>query len=108
MAHGLSVVQFPLVWAGLAVLLSAGGRLEAGVFLLVWMLRAGVADVIDLSLRRRRARRAVPSRAALLPLRDLLSVLEIAASFLGDAVIWRGHTLQANRRAQARVVVPAA
>ncbi len=106
-AHGLSVVQFPLVWALLAVVVSAGGRLEVGVFLTVWALRAAVADIIDLSLRRRRARRAVRSRAALLPLRDVLSVLEIAASFLGDAVIWRGHTLQANRRAQARVVVPA-
>ncbi len=106
-AHGFSVVQFPLVWALLAVLVSGGGRVELGVLLLVWALRAGVADTIDFLLRRRRARRAVRSRAALLPVRDLLSVLEIAASFLGDAVIWRGHTLQANRRAQARVVVPA-
>ena len=107
-AHGLSVVQFPLVWALLAVLVTAGGRVELGMLLLVWVCRAGVATMIDLSLRRRRARRAVPTRAALLPVRDLLSVLEIAASFLGDAVIWRGHTLQANRRAQSRVVVPAA
>ena len=106
-AHGLSVIQFPLVWAMLAVLLSAGGMLETGVFLLVWALRAAVADAIDLSLRRRRARRAERCRAALLPIRDLLSVLEIAASFLGDAVVWRGHKLQANRRAQSRVVVPA-
>ncbi len=106
-AHAFSVVQFPLVWALLAVLVSGGGRIACGVFLLAWALRAGIADVIDLSLRHRRARRAVRSRAVLLPLRDLLSVLEIAASFLGDAVIWRGHTLQADRRAQSRVVIPA-
>ncbi len=107
-AHGASVVQFPLVWALLAVLVSGCGTLELGVLATVWAIRAVVADAIDHCLRRHRARRALRTQAALLPLRDLLSVLEIGASFLGDAVVWRGHKLRANRRAQSRVVIPVA
>ena len=106
-AHGCSVAQYPLVWAMLAVVTSGGGGLALGVFALVWAFRAAVPEVIDFSLRHRRARRAVPTRAVLVPLRDALSVLVIGASFLGDGVVWRGHRLTANRRAQARVVVPA-
>jgi hypothetical protein len=32
-----------------------------------------------------------------LPLRDVLSVVLIAASFCGHKVVWRGRVLQANR-----------
>ncbi len=107
-AHAGSVLQFPLAWAMLAVLASGGGTVEWAAFGLAWVVRAGIADAVDHLLRRHRARRAARSRALLLPLRDVLSVLEIGASFLGDAVVWRGHALRADRRAQSRVVVPAA
>ena len=107
-AHGLSVLQFPLAWALLAVLASAGGAAELAMLALVWLVRASVADLIDYAMRGHRARRAVPAQLLLLPIRDVLSVLEIAASFLGDAVVWRGHTLRADRRAQMGVVVPVA
>ena len=106
-AHGLSVVQYPLVWALLAAILSGGAGIPLAVLALVWAFRAAVPDIIDATLRHRRARRAIRTRAVLVPVRDLLSVAEIAASFLGDAVVWRGHELRANRRAQSRVVVPA-
>ncbi len=95
-AYGTSILQFPLFWALLAMLLSGGGILETATFLATWVVRFGVTRAVDKGLRGLRARRAMPTPALLLPLRDVLSAVEIIASFCGDAVVWRGHAMRAD------------
>ncbi len=51
---------------------------------------------MDLALRRKVPRRSPATRFWLLPLRDILSVAEIATSYWVEAVIWRGHRMDAN------------
>ncbi len=45
-------------------------------------------------------RPAVPTPFWMLPLRDLLSIAEIATSFSVDEVVWRGHKLGTNSDAR--------
>ena len=95
-AYGASILQFPLFWALLAMLVSGGGGMEATVFLVAWIARLAVTRAIDKGLRGLRARHAVPTPALLLPMRDVLSAVEIVASFCGDSVVWRGHAMRAD------------
>ena len=95
-AYGASILQFPLFWALLAVLLSRGGLPECMVFLAAWAVRFGVTRAIDEQLRDLRAGQARPVPAILLPLRDILSAVEIIASFCGNSVVWRGHAMRAD------------
>ena len=96
MAYGASILQFPLFWALLAMLFSGGGNMETAVFLATWGVRFGVTRAIDNSLRGLRAGHVKSTPALLLPLRDVLSAVEIIASFCGDAVVWRGHAMRAD------------
>lgn len=86
----LSALQFPLFWAGLAVLLSGVDQRAAAVFGVAWLARAAAAWGIERALR-------LETRCAfwLLPLRDLMSVCVILASYAGREVHWRGHLLSA-------------
>ena len=86
-----SVLQYPLVWAALAVLLAGGAPWSLGWFALAWGLRALAARGIDQAL-------ALANRTPLwlLPLRELMSVAVMAASYAGRQVDWRGHTMQAE------------
>ncbi len=86
-----SVLQYPLVWAALAVLLAGGAPWSLGWFVLAWGLRALAARGIDRAL-------ALANRTPLwlLPLRELMSVAVMAASYAGRQVDWRGHTMQAE------------
>ena len=86
-----SVLQYPLVWAALAVLLAGGAPWSLGWFALAWGLRALAARGIDRAL-------ALANRTPLwlLPLRELMSVAVMAASYAGRQVDWRGHTMQAE------------
>ena len=95
-AYGASILQFPLFWALLAMLLSGGGILETAAFLATWVVRFGVTRAVDKGLHGLRARPVMPTPALLLPLRDVLSAVEIIASFCGDAVVWRGHAMRAD------------
>jgi ceramide glucosyltransferase len=92
------MLQFPLFWALLAVMLSGGAPWTIGCFAAAWVIRAAVVRGIDRTLRGRLARPARSTPLWLLPARDVLSAVEIAASFWNDAVVWRGHTMQADRR----------
>ncbi len=91
----LSSAQFPLAWALLAILLSAGAGWSWGLLALCWTGRAILAHGIDraLGLRFRGLATGVPFW--LLPLRDLMSVAVIAASFAGSRVEWQGQVLRA-------------
>ncbi len=93
LGFAVSVIQFPLLWAILAVLLTGGAPWAVGLFVVAWLTRATAALWVDRILSCSRANAVL---IWLLPLRDLLSVLEIAVSFLGRRVVWRGHAMQAT------------
>lgn len=86
-----SVLQYPLVWAALAVLLAGCAPWSLGWFAAIWALRAGAAATVDRALGL-----AVHTPLWLLPVRELMSVAVMAASFTGNQVEWRGHTMQAE------------
>ena len=86
-----SVLQYPLVWAALAVLLGGGASWALAWFVFAWVIRAVAARGLDRML-------ALANRSPLwlLPLRELMSVVVMAASYAGRRVEWRGHTLEAE------------
>ena len=114
-----SVVQYPLAWALLTVLLAGGALWSTGLFCIAWVLRAVAALVVDGALARswsdtsgsrERASNDVAAQARghditalafccpvwLLPLRDIFSVAVMLASYGGRQVDWRGHGLHAD------------
>jgi len=91
----LSVLQFPLFWAAVAFMLSGGSPWSAALFTTAWALRAAAARWTDRALLQHRW----PAGAApvwLLPLRDVMSVSQVAASYLGTRVVWRGQVMRAD------------
>jgi ceramide glucosyltransferase len=91
-----SLLQYSLFWSLLAVLLAPATAWSAVLFLLAWATRALCAHLIDRQLRSRVGRKTAAINFWLLPLRDLLSVAEIAASFVVNHVTWRGHRMAAD------------
>jgi ceramide glucosyltransferase len=91
-----SSLQYPLFWAAIAVLLSDGGRWFALLFAVAWGLRAAGLYGVDRAVRSSPGHRPQHHRAWMLPLRDMLSVSVIVASFCGDRVRWRGHVMHAD------------
>ncbi|KAH8884145.1 putative glucosyltransferase [Thozetella sp. PMI_491] len=93
-----STLQYPLFWALLAVLGSGASGWSVILFLLCWLVRALVAGRIEAALRLRSHLRGLMQPAPLwaFPIRDLLSVIEIVASYGIENVVWRGHILYAN------------
>jgi ceramide glucosyltransferase len=90
--YGLSVLQYPLFWAALCCALSPSW-VALGIFAAAWWFRAVTALHVG--------RQIQPGRNGalallLLPPRDLLSVAEVAASFLGTRVVWRGQIMRAD------------
>jgi ceramide glucosyltransferase len=88
----LSTIQFPLFWAALTVGVSGGSRWAWLLFITAWLVRALVATAIDRNLK-------VASALTIwcLPLRDLLSMTVILASYRTRRVAWRGQTMLATR-----------
>jgi ceramide glucosyltransferase len=86
-----SVLQYPLAWAALAVALSGGALWSLAWFALAWGIRAAAACGVDRAL-------GLANRTPLwlLPVRDLMSVLVMIASYASRRVDWRGHTMQAE------------
>jgi len=93
---GATVVQYPLFWSLVWVLLSGGERMALLCFFGAWAVRAMVTRGIDGALRVVRARPARPAPLWLLPVRDVLSVAEVVASYWNNKVVWRGHTMRAD------------
>lgn len=89
----LSALQYPLAWAALAVVMSGFALPALAGFLLAWAARAALARAIDAALPPEPPATRAP--LLLLPLRDLLSIGVLVASFCGNAVVWRGQTLSA-------------
>jgi hypothetical protein len=63
------------------------------LFVTTWCMRADIARRIDRHLG---VGNAVP--AWMLPVRDLVSVMVMLASYRGDHVRWHGQVLRADRR----------
>lgn len=86
-----SAMQYPLAWAALTILLAAGAPWSLVLFAAAWAARNAIARGIDRALGR-------PSDIPiwLLPLRDLMSVAVMIASYGGLQVDWRGHELTAD------------
>jgi ceramide glucosyltransferase len=106
-----SSLQFPLAWAALAWLCAPGEAWAAGLATGAWLVRGLAAGAVSALLARHAGRScgAAPWRAAaLLPARDLLSVAQVAASYRGGTVLWRGHVMQvdAGQAAPAPAGVP--
>jgi len=101
-----STIQYPLFWAAITVVLGGGALWSIALFIACWMVRAISAREIDRALRHRTGRSQVCVPAWLLPLRDMLSVAEIGASFWIDNVVWRGHSLDATVAAPRAPSVP--
>ena len=100
-----SVLQYPIVWALLAVALSGGALWTWSLFETAWVTRALAARVIDRALAPLLAPILPPFPGGLafraplwlLPVRELLSVAVMLASYTGLTVDWRGETLHADR-----------
>ena len=92
LGFALSVVQFPLFWAVLALLLSGGAAWGWEVLAASWAVRGAAAAGIDATLR---LRATAPFWSLLL--RDVLSVAIIVASFRSKRVAWRGHVHVVSR-----------
>lgn len=95
-----SSLQYPLIWAALALALSSGATWAVAAFPIVWLLRWLAAECVD----RVMVPAGVPSASGLalrvpfwlLPLRELMSAVVMIASYGGDQVDWRGHSLLAD------------
>lgn len=88
----MSSVQYPIIWAALTVGVSGGDMRAWALFAFAWTWRAAMAWAVDRSL-------GVASGLTIwcLPLRDLLSLTVILASYRTRRVAWRGQVLTANR-----------
>lgn len=97
----LSALQYPLFWAALALLLSRSVW-AIGLFETAWAIRVTAARGIDRGLRRAGAGLATPVPIWLLPLRDLMSMVVLLASYGSDRVEWRGQMLRAGSARRAK------
>ena len=95
-----SVLQYPIAWAALTVLLADGAIWSLGWFAATWVLRGLAVLATDRALFPEPSRvgsgLATRSPLWLLPVRELMSVGVMIASYAGRRVDWRGHTMQAE------------
>jgi ceramide glucosyltransferase len=106
LALAASTLQYPLFWALMVCALSGGAFWSLAFFVASWALRSASVMGVDAVLQRQIGSRAPATPIWLLPVRDVLSVVEIAASYLVEDVIWRGHKIDANGLELDRIVVP--
>jgi ceramide glucosyltransferase len=97
-SFGLSAIQCPFGWALLACLLSRGALPYVVLLGLAWVVRAAAARGIDHALKPKLAPLGLAPVAPvwLLPFRDILSIIEIIASYSSDRVVWRGMMMEAD------------
>ena len=92
-----SALQHPCAWAALALALAPGPEMTL-LFMAAWLARASAAWSVDRTLLRLIGHTglAKPASLVLVPLRDLMSVAVMAASYAGRGVRWRGHSMTAD------------
>lgn len=93
-----SCLQYPIFWGLIGLILTpAWGWI---VLVAAWLARVAAAQGINRALGRLGVSPATPVPIWLLPLRELMSVGVMIASFTGLRVDWRGHTMTADGPAQ--------
>ena len=99
--YAASVLQYPIVFAACAVVLSGAAPWAVLLFLTAWAARAQSAVLLDRALRPLLQdsphRLALQAPWLLFPLRELVSVSVMLASYRTRRVVWRGHTMYAVR-----------
>jgi ceramide glucosyltransferase len=90
----VSVIQYPIAWALLALLLSSGAVWAFALTLAAWAVRAAATRAVDAELARRQHQPPPRAPLFLLPWRDLMSVGVWLAAFTGNRVEWRGRRLR--------------
>jgi ceramide glucosyltransferase len=97
-----SVLQYPIFWSLLTLLLAWFAGWAWVVLAVAWTVRAAAARGIDHALRP--AVQATLPRLPVwcLPLRELMSVAVLIASYAGLRVDWRGHTMHADEGLKSR------
>ena len=101
-AHAASMIQYPLFWAAMAFVLSAGAYWSVALFACTWAVRATSARGIDRALHPKLDFPPLAAAVWLLPLRDTLSVVETIVSYCGNEVVWRGHKMTAAKMRRLR------
>jgi ceramide glucosyltransferase len=102
-----SALQYPLAWAAFAVVLAGAAPWSLAWFGIAWAARALAALGVDRALGLgpdhspgcgpdHNPGLAKRSPLWLLPVRELMSVGVMVASYAGRRVEWRGHTMQAE------------
>jgi ceramide glucosyltransferase len=86
-----SALQYPIAWAVLVAVLAGASPWSFAWFGIAWAARALAALGVDRTLGL-----AKRSPLWLLPLRELMSIGVMIASYGGRRVDWRGHTMQAE------------
>ncbi len=84
-----SAVQYPIAWALLAFAATGFGIAGFTLVAAMWLARALAAVAIDRMLALPHNRMAL----LLLPLRDVLSLAVVAATFAGTEIKWRGQIM---------------
>ena len=91
LGYALSALQHPLAWATLAVALDADAPWTWAALGIAWCLRWLAVRGIERTLGLQSG-----LSAWYLPVRDLLSMAVLLASYGGDQVAWRGQILHAD------------
>ena len=92
----LSAVQYPLAWALLCLGFSGGEEWAWAILLAAWAARALFGRGIDRRLAMAGSGLASATPVWWLPLRDVLSVSIMLASYASRQVQWRGQVLNAG------------
>ncbi len=100
-AFAASALQFPLGWAMLTVLIGLAGAAPwigaaALGYVFAFAVRAATARSVERAVRPSLPPLADPAPLWLLPVRDVLSLAIMVASYRSDVVDWRGHQLVAD------------
>ena len=94
-----SCLQYPIVWALIALILAPSWGWIAVV--LAWLVRVAAAAGVNRALSRLGVTPHTPVPIWLMPLRELMSVAVMIASYAGWRVDWRGHSMTAESQAAA-------
>lgn len=93
-------ITFGLVWALLALIVSAGASWAWELLVATAALRAGVAICVGSAVLHDSR---LPRQLGLLPLRDILAFAVWLMSFAGHTVSWRGDTFRLRNGKLARI-----
>ena len=94
LTYSTTLLQYPVFWALVTVLLSHARFWALGFAVFVWAVRAVEARAMARQLERG------AFSGWLLPMRELFSIIVLLASYLGNRVVWRGSSMAVVTGAQ--------